>query len=138
MTLWVFVPIVVFLVLVVVLYRVDQRTNILKGPRGRLATELFVGFSFLFTLWIAFHRLLIIGIAVPVLLMLFFLGRRGVFMTRTGQVILLTLVILFLVIVYVWALDHSRGGSALAGFIATLVPILAFVILLILVSRLRR
>src|SRR5919199_2543609 len=99
----------VFLVLVVVFYRVDKRTNILKGPRGRLATELFVGFSFLFTLWIAFHRLLIIGIAVPVLLLLFFLDRRGVFMTRTGQAILLTLVILFLVIVNIWALDHSRG-----------------------------
>lgn len=128
----------VFLVLVAVLYRVGKRTNMLKDPRVRLATELFVSFSFLFTLWVAFHRFLIIGIAVPVLLLLFFLGRKGVFMTRTGQVILWTLVILFLVIVNVSALDHSRGEAALPGLMATFIPILVFVLLLILFPRLRR
>lgn len=102
----VFFPFAVFVALVIVFYRIDKRTNILRNPQVQLATKIFVTLNFLFGLWLAFHRLLIILIATPILLVLFLLGRRGVFKTRNGQVILWTLVILFLVIVNVWGLTH--------------------------------
>ncbi len=101
-----FLSFVAFVVLVTVFYRIDKRTNILRNPQVQFATQIFVALNFLFGLWVAFHRLLIILIATPILLLLFLLGRRGVFKTRNGQLFLWTLVILFLVIVNIWALNH--------------------------------